>query len=40
LLVQSRAEIFGVLALVDPDKKATDDDLFALRVGCTPIAVE
>ncbi|MCW2653220.1 MAG: hypothetical protein JWR32_4196 [Mycobacterium sp.] len=40
LLVKPRAEILGVLALLDPDKQATDDDVFALQAAATAMALE
>lgn len=39
-LVQPRAEILGVLALMDPADTATDDDLFALQYGAIVLALE
>ncbi|MBV9321314.1 MAG: helix-turn-helix domain-containing protein, partial [Mycobacterium sp.] len=40
MLVQSGAEILGVLALQDPDNTVTEDRLFALRYGTTVLALE
>ncbi|WP_415624134.1 PucR family transcriptional regulator [Mycobacterium intermedium] len=39
-LVQSRAEILGVLALQDPDDKATEDSLFVLGIATPVLALE
>jgi hypothetical protein len=39
-LLQPRAEILGVLALIDPDSRATVDSVFALRCGSTMLASE
>ena len=40
ILVQPRAEILGVLALIDPDRRATEDSVFALRCGSAALASE
>jgi sugar diacid utilization regulator len=40
MLVQSRAEILGVLALQDPDNTVTEDRLFALRYGTAVLALQ
>ena len=40
MLVQSRAEILGVVALIDPDGRATDNDLFALGYASTVLGQE
>jgi hypothetical protein len=40
VLLQPRAEIFGVLALIDPDSRATEDSVFALRHSSTVLASE
>jgi sugar diacid utilization regulator len=40
ILVQPRAEILGVLALIDPDRRATEDSVFALRCSSTVLALE
>ncbi|MDT5109595.1 MAG: hypothetical protein QOE20_1485 [Mycobacterium sp.] len=39
-LLQPHAEIFGVLALIDPDGRATEDGVFALRHSSTVLASE
>lgn len=39
-LVQPRAEILGVLALIDPDDTVTEDALFALHNGAIVLALE
>lgn len=39
-LVQSGAQVLGVLALWDPDGTVTEDGLFALRYGATVLALE
>ncbi|MDQ1528118.1 MAG: hypothetical protein QOG18_2731 [Microbacteriaceae bacterium] len=39
-LLRARAEILGVLALIDPDSRVTEDNLFALRRGSTVLALE
>jgi hypothetical protein len=40
ILVQPRTEILGVLALIDPDSQATEDNLFALQYGASVLALE
>lgn len=40
VLIRPHAEVFGVLALIDPDEKAHDDDLFALQYGCSVLGLE
>ncbi|WP_330229337.1 helix-turn-helix domain-containing protein [Nocardia sp. NBC_00508] len=40
ILVKPRAEILGTLALVDPDHRVTDENLFALSYGSTVLALE
>jgi hypothetical protein len=40
ILLQPHAEIFGVLALIDPDGRATEDGVFALRHSSTVLASE
>jgi sugar diacid utilization regulator len=40
ILLQPRAEIFGVLALIDPDGRATEDGVFALCHSSTVLASE
>jgi hypothetical protein len=40
ILLQPNAEILGVLALIDPDDRATEDSVFALRYGSTVVALE
>ena len=40
MLLQPRTEILGVLALIDPHRKATEDSLFALRYGGTVLEWE
>jgi hypothetical protein len=40
ILVQPGAEILGVLALIDPDRHATEDSVFALRCSSTALASE
>jgi hypothetical protein len=40
ILLQLNAEILGVLALVDPDKRATEDTVFALRYASIVVALE
>ena len=40
MLLQPRAEILGILALIDPNGRATEDNLFALRHGGTVLALE
>ncbi|MCW2659743.1 MAG: hypothetical protein JWP83_895 [Mycobacterium sp.] len=40
ILVQPGAEILGVLALIDPDRRATEDSVFALRCSSTALASE
>jgi hypothetical protein len=40
ILLQPNAEILGVLALVDPDNRATENSVFALRYGSTVVALE
>jgi PucR C-terminal helix-turn-helix domain/GGDEF-like domain len=39
-LVRPRAEVLGVLVLIDPDGTATEDDLLALRYGSIVLALE
>jgi sugar diacid utilization regulator len=39
-LVQPRAEILGVLALIDPQQHVTNNQLFALRYGSTVLGLE
>lgn len=40
VLIQPHAEVFGVLALVDPDDEVNDDDLFALQYGSSVLGLE
>jgi hypothetical protein len=40
ILLQPGAEILGVLALIDPDSRATEDSVFALRYGSTVLGLE
>jgi sugar diacid utilization regulator len=40
ILLQPNAEILGVLALIDPGNRATEDSVFALRYGSTVLALE
>jgi sugar diacid utilization regulator len=40
ILLRARAEILGVLALIDPDSRVTEDNMFALRCGSTVLALE
>lgn len=40
LLIQPHAEVLGVLALIDPEEKAHDDDLFALQYGGSVLGLE
>jgi sugar diacid utilization regulator len=40
MLLQPRAEILGVLALIDPDGRATEESVFALRCSSTVLASE
>jgi PucR-like helix-turn-helix protein/diguanylate cyclase with GGDEF domain len=40
ILLQLNAEILGVLALVDPDNRATEDSVFALRYASIVVALE
>src|ERR1700735_3830481 len=40
ILIQPHAEILGVLALIEPDRKVNDDQLFALRFGSNVLGLE
>jgi DNA-binding PucR family transcriptional regulator len=40
VLIRPHAEVFGVLALLDPDEIAHDDDLFALQYGSSVLGLE
>jgi sugar diacid utilization regulator len=40
VLLRARAEILGVLALIDPDSRVTEDSVFALRCSSTVLALE
>ncbi|WP_221043559.1 hypothetical protein [Mycobacterium senriense] len=40
ILIKPHAEVFGVLALIDPEEKANDDDLFALQYGGSVLGLE
>ncbi|MEU7766043.1 helix-turn-helix domain-containing protein [Nocardia sp. NPDC049190] len=40
VLVKPRTEILGTLALIDPDRRITDDQIFALTYGSTMLALE
>jgi PucR C-terminal helix-turn-helix domain/GGDEF-like domain len=40
ILIKPRADILGVLALIDPDQQATDNHMFALQYGGTVLGAE
>ncbi|WP_216893472.1 helix-turn-helix domain-containing protein [Nocardia alni] len=40
LLVKPRTEVLGTLALIDPGRRVTDDQIFALTYGSTVLALE